>query len=534
MTIARTMLNQTGTALIDSMIGNDYDVVKTVYQNLDAIKAVEEVDIDWLKENIADIRNVSNASAEIKNLSLNLNDVLAAPLQAKQYVEQAKLAIEQATLEGTSYINEAKKVATSIQEQATKLQSAIESVEEIKDEIVTVAGISKQVKVVSNHKQSIDTVAQYINVTTSSGETPINDFGVIGSEDTEAPITESPLETISNNIQHLLAIRQHLDELIYLASDGNLQYLIKLASKIEGYIKTLEKYKDEFKYSLEAMDKKTQDFDKAYKEALKNLEEFSKTFKESLVAIKDEVQSLRDESLAFKNACSNIADECNSMLLRIKEYYALCKTQLETDYRKYSNKIAIAGDTHKKRIENAATDAIERIEESAKSNLVDILAAIKVKAEAMLDAFKQEIETTASNLLDKFNSSVEKRIEELKGIIEATAQTQIDRVNTTGQSVIQSVKSEGVTSLANIQKSENDTLAKMREVANAFLEQINNSTAGYIVFKGSVDTINDLPTNAKFGDMYNIISNGANYIWTGSEWDNLAPQTTVDLGIIGS
>ena len=39
--------------------------------------------------------------------------------------------------------------------------------------------------------------------------------------------------------------------------------------------------------------------------------------------------------------------------------------------------------------------------------------------------------------------------------------------------------------------------------------------------KGSVATVNDLPTNAQVGDVYDVQSTGMNYVWTGTKWDEL-------------
>ena len=42
-----------------------------------------------------------------------------------------------------------------------------------------------------------------------------------------------------------------------------------------------------------------------------------------------------------------------------------------------------------------------------------------------------------------------------------------------------------------------------------------------IIFKGSVQTIADLPINAEIGDMYDVLDSGTNYAWTGDRWDSL-------------
>lgn len=47
-------------------------------------------------------------------------------------------------------------------------------------------------------------------------------------------------------------------------------------------------------------------------------------------------------------------------------------------------------------------------------------------------------------------------------------------------------------------------------------------------YRGSVATVEDLPTYAAEGDVYNVTSTGANYAWTGTEWDNLGVVGAID------
>lgn len=47
-------------------------------------------------------------------------------------------------------------------------------------------------------------------------------------------------------------------------------------------------------------------------------------------------------------------------------------------------------------------------------------------------------------------------------------------------------------------------------------------------YRGSVATVEDLPADAAEGDVYNITSTGANYAWTGTQWDNLGVVQEID------
>ena len=57
--------------------------------------------------------------------------------------------------------------------------------------------------------------------------------------------------------------------------------------------------------------------------------------------------------------------------------------------------------------------------------------------------------------------------------------------------------------------------------------RLEAAIAGVLHYKGSVKTYADLPADAEIGDVYNVIDTGANYAWTGSEWDELG--SSIDI-----
>lgn len=66
--------------------------------------------------------------------------------------------------------------------------------------------------------------------------------------------------------------------------------------------------------------------------------------------------------------------------------------------------------------------------------------------------------------------------------------------------------------------------AKVEEVdikVDNLAARVQAALAGVLHYKGSVATYSDLPADAEIGDVYNVIDTGANYAWTGSEWDEL-------------
>lgn len=58
---------------------------------------------------------------------------------------------------------------------------------------------------------------------------------------------------------------------------------------------------------------------------------------------------------------------------------------------------------------------------------------------------------------------------------------------------------------------------------------IDSAISTVYKWKGSVATVSDLPSSGNaVGDVYNVTASGANYGWTGSDWDNLGGIEAVD------
>ena len=58
-------------------------------------------------------------------------------------------------------------------------------------------------------------------------------------------------------------------------------------------------------------------------------------------------------------------------------------------------------------------------------------------------------------------------------------------------------------------------------------EQIDAKISSVMSYKGTVATIEDLPSSATIGDVYNVTDTGMNYAWNGSQWDALGSD--IDL-----
>lgn len=520
-------------ALVDSMIGNQYDVVKTVYNNLDAIKtAQEDIDWDFIKGNIDVITNVSNNAGFIKNVSQNLSDILAAPTLAQQYVTQAKTEIDQAIVDGQSYIAESKKAAQSITDAATKLQESFTSIEDIKDDIVIVAENIEPVKTTATNIDDIKTVADYLDATDAK---PIaqQDYGVIGSSDTEVTGV-SPIEVVATHIGQIIQLHANLKDLLYLAQDGNVDHLIKLANKIEDYIDEVKANKEAIDQALETFDIKQGVFECKYKDMINSLDKMLIVFNTTVQDAEEKIQSLVDSVKNTQADCQAIADKCNSLLISIKEVYVLTKEQLETDYRSYNKKITVAGDTQVFRVQRAGDDLVESLETTVNVAVNDAVDRVKRKADFILETFTDKLDLQSKETFEKFYASVQQTEEAFKKDIDAYADKKIADITGQFNTSIKTIQDETVTSLTQIKSLRDEVVSEVTATGNDLLEQIRNNLLGVYKYCGSVNTVDELPKDAVQGDTYNVRETGANYAWTGTEWDNLGADHATDFGVIGS
>lgn len=75
-------------------------------------------------------------------------------------------------------------------------------------------------------------------------------------------------------------------------------------------------------------------------------------------------------------------------------------------------------------------------------------------------------------------------------------------------------------------------------VLNGRIKKVTEQVAGIatpLIYKGSVDTVENLPANPEIGWMYNITQKsiygeaGMNVAWTGTIWDTLGPIVDMSL-----
>ena len=86
----------------------------------------------------------------------------------------------------------------------------------------------------------------------------------------------------------------------------------------------------------------------------------------------------------------------------------------------------------------------------------------------------------------------------------------VDRsfLDTTGKLLVEAIEAIGGS-------SPSGAIAELTERVVALETQMAIAN----VFRGSVETVDDLPDDANVGDVYDVRARGINYMWTGEVWD---------------
>ena len=81
--------------------------------------------------------------------------------------------------------------------------------------------------------------------------------------------------------------------------------------------------------------------------------------------------------------------------------------------------------------------------------------------------------------------------------------------------------------IANVESSIPDVSGFATKEDTYTKEQIDAKISSVMSYKGTVATVEDLPSSATIGDVYNVTSTGMNYAWNGNQWDALGSD--IDL-----
>lgn len=101
-----------------------------------------------------------------------------------------------------------------------------------------------------------------------------------------------------------------------------------------------------------------------------------------------------------------------------------------------------------------------------------------------------------------------------------------------GYGITDAVSKAGDTVTGSIKYGDSVTITGNKElVTKEYVDSaITSKVSSALKYKGTKDTVDDLPTEGnEIGDVWNVDATGANYAWTGTDWDKLSE--TLDLSV---
>lgn len=529
--------------LVDRLLGDQYRVVKTVYQNLDSIKPLTEgkVDVDFLKENLNTFQTVTSQKADIKNVSDNLNNILNTPEQAKQYADLSKSysdrtesSLNAATQLSKTMLTEATNTANTLTEDAYKLKTTADSILEISDDIQIVASIKGDVVTVSQNADDLVRLSGYLDDSFAKPY-PIQDWGVIGTNGDSPDETTSPIVIVANSIDQLIEIANNLDYIKDLAQGGKLDELHQLANNIDKYVEQIQVAKQEIEAHLEIFDKKKEDYEQYTNQQIAKLDGLIASHAESIKSVETKFEQTKQELDELKEDCEGIVEQVSRYLIEIKDYYSLCHQRIEVAINKGMRDMQTLYDDLNRRLLVVFDNSIGCIDAAIESASLEATKFLENKANVLFDEFTGKLKAD----VEIYKQQAKKELEDIVTNSRADFETYVDQQRVKIKDDVRQgrklLKAEVVESLACIKTEENNAITAIRNLAEKYLTSLATGSSGVYRMKGSVVTKEELPTeNVIKGDVYNVEDTGLNYVWTGIEWDSLGMEFNSDLGIIGS
>ena len=279
------------------------------------------------------------------------------------------------------------------------------------------------------------------------------------------------------------------------------------------------------------------DVNSAIDEATTNISDTSTSAINTINSVKDSATS--EINSAVSSAETEITSTKNTAINTINTDVSNAESNISTIVSDAEGSIT--------NTKNAAISTINTAVSNAESNISTIVSdaegsitniAVTEANKAIANAAQEATDTAKANL----NSYVD-------GTVKPSLQTYVDQAQADANSAATSMQQAALSATAASNYASNASAdadnaaesaglaansaalasADAGKAANSaeLAQQIKDSLGSVYVYKGSVNSYSDLPDNATTGDVYNVVSNGKNYAWTGSEWDDLGG--TVDL-----
>ena len=408
MAIQSTFTNDN--VMVDKMLGRSYDVVKEVYNNLDAIKGLNEnQNVNTLVHNYDEVKKVLDVSEDVTAVASELDNVKAAPT----YAAQAQTASTEAKTQADT--------AKTYAEQAGKSVEDMEAVQ---------ASIEENMPAIQNVSDNMDSVVKVSN----NMDTITDAVTALGNND-----NVTTAKTIVTNLETLNKIVGNLDVLTAVARDlidsGELTALDAVLQEIEDNLKTYESVLTDLQEVETSIKAVSVTFDTKVTEGVKSVTNEGTKQIELVKAAGEELTSLVQAGQQSVADAQEYADICNQKLLKIRDLYHLAEEDINSVCKKALGKLMYEADRQILRLRDEGDAEVDRVHNSLGSAVDEAVTDFEQKAEEVKNQKAEELGAELDQKAEEVKQELQQKVDEVNfDITELTERVEnVEEVNTTIQ-----------------------------------------------------------------------------------------------------
>lgn len=422
----------------DRMLGSSYKVVKEVYKNLDAIKALADSStVETLLENYDSLKGVLDVSSDLLKISNNMDAITSASTYATDASSSAESAAES---------------AAAAEKTETKITSLLAQVNEVAD------GVKSLEYYLTNVNSNLEILREV-----DANLTSISVLAATLSDDNSV----AALDELINNLSVIKKVANKMSTLEELSDKLLAKSTIdKLNSTLTNINAISSVCKDNLtlmRNEVSNMETQISTFSTLSATAVSTLNETAEEAEADLTQIKEDCEKLLEQVKEYVVTAQSAQSECNKILLKVRDLYHQFEDTIGTAVKKAMLQIMQSGDGQVKRILGLGDTMVERIDQLA-------------------DDATEEAETQISEAAESIVSDTTTKLEELaqETIQEVTdaAEEQIAAVNSAGENQVSSIEAAGDSELAEIEEA---GTAKVEEIQSILVDtQYGDILWGYV------------------------------------------------------
>lgn len=445
-------------------------------------------DLRWLKENVDDVKDLSELEAIKQSVTDMYNEMkndssfgeAAAKAQAEEAKKQAQAALESAT-----------NAKTYRDDVVTKSTEANDTLAKIKEYI------DKAEKLVDSNKALEQSFSDYATMASNKAK-------VASDSATNAAASESAAKTSETNVK---------------TSETNAKTSETNAAKSES----------DAKAHMNATATSASNA-KASESAAKKSETNSKTSETNAKASESAAKTSETNASNSADLAKKWAESSESPDTMNDEDSTTGKTQSSKSWALYSKDRAISAYSSESNAKASET--------ASKTSETNAKASETNAAKSESNAKASEIASKTSETNAAASASSAKTSEDNASTSKSNAATSESNAKSYMSTAKEYMtKAQEALAAAQAIQSVVDTAKANAEKCLADVEAVKESLAKMITYQGSVDNYSDLPTSPQVGYSYNIknadkehgVNAGDNVVWNGTDWDNFGGAIDMSL-----